>query len=503
MVPSRIPVLIGVGQYTQRKGASPRLDAVGMTAQASRLALADTGAPADRLARVVDCLYVVNYFCWNYRRAPGMVADLLGLSPRKALYTAVGGNTPQLLVNQFARAIAAGECRAVLLAGGEALYTLRHAMKAGQSLPWPAQEPPEAIEGDNRDGLDRMEGDYGLYFPSFMYPLFETAIRASSGRTVAEHQRYMAGLYERFSAVAAGNPYAWGREPVPAREILEGPGNRYIGYPYTKRMNANIDVDMGAAVVMTSEAVADELGIDRALRVYPLGGAEFNNVWYVAHRPRLDDSPAMAEVSRLALAQAGLSLKDMNLFDLYSCFPCAVEMAMKAMGIGDDDPRPLTATGGLAYFGGPGNNFTMHAIASVVERIRQDRSLKALVNGNGWYNTKHAVGIYGDRPDGNTWGPRDDIPLQEAIDATALPPPVEKASGELTVEAYVIRHDREGRPESGTVVGRLADGRRTLAHIRASEEGLRSLEAEELVGRTGSVAYDEGEGRNRVLFEGI
>lgn len=503
MVPSHIPVLVGVAQYTQRKGTSPLLDAVGLTAQAGRLALADTGATADRLARVIDCLCVVNYFCWNYRRAPDMVADMLGLAPRKALYTAVGGNTPQLLVNSFARAIAAGECRAVLLTGGEALYTLRHAMKAGQDLPWPAQEPPEAVEGDNRDGINRMEGDYDLYFPSFMYPLFETAVRASEGRTVAEHQRYMAGLYERFSAVAAGNPYAWGREPVAAQDILEGPANRYIAYPYTKRMNAYIDVDQAAAVVMTSEAVADELGIDRALRVYPLGGAEFNNVWYVTQRPRLDDSPAMAAAARISLEQAGLSLRDMDLFDLYSCFPCAVEMAMQAIGIRDDDPRPLTVTGGLAYFGGPGNNYTMHAIASVVERIRQNRSLKALVNANGWYNTKHAAGIYGDRPERNTWGFRDDAPIQAAIDASALPPPVEKAKGALTVEAYVVRHDRNGRPEQGTVVGRLADGRRALAHIQASEEGLYSLEAVELVGRTGAVAYDEQEGRNRVSFDRI
>ncbi len=177
-----------------------------------------------------------------------------------------------------------------------------------------------------------------------------------------------------------------------------------------------------------------------------------------------------------------------------------MEIARRALGIPEDDGRDLSVTGGLAHFGGPGNNYTLHVIASVVERIRRDRRLKAMVTANGWFNSKHAVGVYGAGEPLHPWEDRDDGPIQRAIDAQALPEPVERAEGLLTVEAYMIRHGLDGRPERGTVIGRLADGRRTLADIDAGPQGLLKLEQIELVGRTGTVRFDPAVGRNRVVF---
>ncbi len=265
-------------------------------------------------------------------------------------------------------------------------------------------------------------------------------------------------------------------------------------------MMANINVDQAAAVIMTSEADAQSLGIDRARWVYPMGGAELNNIWHVIRRPRLDDSPAITETTGFCLKQAGLALSDIGVFDLYSCFPSAVEISRRAIGIPEDDPRDLTVTGGLASFGGPGNNYTLHAIASVVERIRRDRRLKALVTANGWYNSKHAIGVYGAEPPDHPWEYREDAAIQQAIDAEALPEPVERAEGILTVEAYLIRHALDGRPERGTVIGRLPDGRRALADIDTDRQGLLKLEQMEGVGQTGKVRFDSLIKRNRITF---
>jgi acetyl-CoA C-acetyltransferase len=221
-----------------------------------------------------------------------------------------------------------------------------------------------------------------------------------------------------------------------------------------------------------------------------MGGAELSNIWHVTERPRLYDSPPITEAARLALEQSGLSLSDIGVFDLYSCFPSAVEIARQAIGISEDDPRDLTVTGGLAHFGGPGNNYTMHAIASVVERIRRDRRLKAMVTANGWYNSKHAIGIYGAEPSDHPWEDRDDSAVQKAIDAEALPAPVERAEGILTIEAYIIRYDIEGQAERATVIGRLQDGHRALADVRADNTALRKLEHSELVGKKREVRHD-------------
>ena len=272
-----------------------------------------------------------------------------------------------------------------------------------------------------------------------MYPFFETALRVLSGRTPEEHRRYLGARCERLARIAARNPQAWERKAADADEITQVTGkNRYVVYPYTIRMMATINVDQAAAVILTSVEAAEKLGIDRTRWVYPMGGAEFRNIWHVSRRPCLHDSPAVTEASRLALGQAGLTLSDIGVFDLYSCFPSAVEIARRALGIPENDGRDLSVTGGLAHFGGPGNNFTLHAIASVVERIRRDRGLKAMVTANGWFNSKHAVGIYGAGEPLHPWEDRDDEPIQRAIDAQALPEPVERAEGRLSVEAYMI-----------------------------------------------------------------
>jgi len=500
MEESKIPILVGAAQYRQSKDAAKPLDPLGLMVEASRRALSDSGAP--RLKDLVDRVYVVNLFQWPYRDVLGMLAERLGIAPREKFYTAVGGNTPQVLVNKAARSLASGECRAVLMTGAEAFYALRRALKGEVILDWSESEPPERIEGDNRSGISDIESRYDLFLPSYMYPLVETALRASTGHDPEEHRLQMGGLWERFARIAVQNPYAWIRDGATAEEIATpSVDNRYIGYPYTKRMNANINVDQSAALVMTTVGMARELGIDSSRWVYPLAGMALNDIWFVTQRPRLDRSPAIRDAARYCLEQAGLTADDIDVFDLYSCFPCVVEITRHEIGISDNDPRPLTVTGGLPFFGGPGNNYSMHAIASVVDRIRANRGLKAMITANGWYLTKHAVGIYGDEPPIRPWYDQDEAGMQKAIDAEALPEPVEKAFGSLTVEAYVIRHNKEGRPERGTVMGRLGNERRALAHIDARTEDLEKMEKIELVGQAGAVRFDRDFGYNLVNFE--
>ena len=459
---------------------------------------------------------------------PRALSKTLGITPVHAIYSLIGGNSPQMLVNRFARDIAAGRRRAVLLTGAEAIYSMYRASRSRTVLDWqdnvtfqhlrkknlPAnfdtllrmgceheREILEASGGTYDEPNNAVEEAYDLFLPQFMYPFFETSLRHASGRSVGEHQRYMGRRYESFSRIASQNPYAWSRKTYSAEELTTAtPQNRYVVYPYTIRTMANINVDQSAALIMMSDRDADALGIDRSTWVYPMGGAELNNVWHVSQRPRLDDSPAITEAARLALKQSGLSLSDIGVFDLYSCFPSAVEISRRAIGIPENDPRSLTVTGGLASFGGPGNNYTMHAIASVVDRIRHDRRLKAMVTANGWYNSKHAIGIYGAEPPDCPWEDRDDSAVQKTIDAEALPEPIERAEGILTIEAYMIRYDQHGRPERATAIGRLQDGRRALADVRADIGDLRKLERIELVGKTGEAHYDAVSGRNWITL---
>lgn len=510
-IPER-PVLIGAGQFTQQKRAIPALDPVRLMAVCSRSAMADAGINAE----MIDTLCIINIFSWVYDDPCGSLAELIGAAPSQSIYGPIGGNTPQMMVNRFAREIAAGKCKAVMIAGAEAVYSLARAAKGNTVLDWPKNEFMKALgdgpvnfdvllrygydlemhSGEILPSLNRVESAYDIFLPQYMYPVFETSLRASARRSPRQHREHMNGICRYLSGIAAQNPYAWTRAALNGDVTAAAPDNRYIGYPYTKLMNANINVDQAAAVIMTGESTAMRLGIPRSQWVYPLGGADLSNIWYVSQRPCLHDSPAITEGSRIALQQANLTLGDIDIFDIYSCFPSAFEIARQALGIAEDDGRDLTLTGGLPYFGGPGNNYSLHAIAEVVKRLRRSPQLKAIVTANGWYNTKHSIGVYGCSVPANPWDDRDDSDVQARIDSLALPGPVERAQGELKVGAYVIRHLPDGRPEGGTVIGTLRDGRRALADIDASLSELEHLREKALEGCTGKIRFDSAIGRN-------
>ena len=173
-------------------------------------------------------------------------------------------------------------------------------------------------------------------------------MRAASGRSPEDHLMYMGKSFERLSLIASQNPFAWSKKALSAQAIATPtPANRYVGYPYTKSMNANVNVDQSAAVIMTTEDSARSLGIPEDKWVYPVGGADLNDIWYVTRRPCLHESPAIRNASSIALKQANLTLDDIHVFDLYSCFPSAFEIAQREIGIPEDDPRDLSVLGRL------------------------------------------------------------------------------------------------------------------------------------------------------------
>ena len=487
----RTPVLVGAGQLTQRDvdpaaAASP----VAMMADVARRAADDAGGGAALLA-AVDRLAVVNVFSWPYVNAPALLVDAVGARPRTALYTTVGGNTPQWLVNETAAAIAAGDCDVALLVGAEAVRSVLRGQKAGTLPSWPAGEGACTVVGDAREGVSPHEAAHGMTLPVRVYPLFENALRAAAGRSLAAHRAHVGRLCAGLAAVAAENPHAWFRDRPSADAIMTpGPTNRMIAFPYPKRACAIIEVDQAAGVLMTSAGAARRLGIPASRWVYVWGTGQAHDRWFVSERASLATSPGIREAGRQALAAAGVDIARIEHLDLYSCFPSAVQLACDALGIPDDDPRPRTLTGGLPYFGGPGNNYAMHGIAEAMARVRARPGSLALTTGLGWYVTKHAVGIYSAAPKPGPWTREDPTARQAAIDAVPAAELVESAAGEGTIETYTVVHDRDGTPSKGIVVGRLDDGRRFLANTPPDRALLDALEAAEGVGRRGRVRPD-------------
>lgn len=490
----RTPILVGAGQLTQRDAEpSAALEPLAMMVETARRAAADAGSDARLLARL-DSVAVVNILAWQYGNAPGLLADRLDARPAQQIYTTVGGNTPQWVVNETATQIAAGRVRLALIAGAESVYTLLRARRSQTPLQWTTGgHSAPTIIGATRQGSSDHELNHGLHMPTTIYPLFENALRAHYGNSLAGHQHQLGELCARFSAVAAQNPNAWFQQARSAAEIARvTPKNRLIGFPYPKYMNAIMEVDQSASLLMTSVGTARELGIHPSRWVYLWGCADAHDSWFVSERVNYHSSPAIRTAGERALATAGVEIGDIDFFDLYSCFPSAVQIGRDMLGIAAADQRPLTVTGGLPYHGGPGNNYVTHAIATMMERLRATPGSKGLVSGLGWYITKHSIGIYSTQPPEHPWRREDPATYQSELDRMPHPELVVAANGRGVIETYTVIHDRDSTPMRGIVIGRLEDGRRFLANTRGDRAVLEELMAREAIGRRGTVTAAAG-----------
>jgi len=489
------PVIIGAAQFKNSKEASERLAPLKLMEKASQLALKDTGT-AD-IKDFIDAVYVSHMFSWSYRDAPGDLINLLGITPKQKYYMVWGGQIPQRMLNRSAISIAKQEIRASLMTGAEAFYSFNLAKYGDTSLNWPKRRNPRHIEEFEQLEANHFESRHYFGRAPEVYALIETSLRRSLGRSIDQHNQSMGKLLERLSKVASGNPYAWKQDHYSAEEIITpNNDNRIICHPYTKSMIAYHYVDQSAAVIMTNERIATDLGIDKKNWVYPMGGVDLRNIKYISNRPRLYDSPAIREGSRLVLKQAGLTIEDIDAFDIYSCFPCMVEIAQKEIGIPQNDPRELTITGGLPFFGGPLHNYSMHAIVTAVQLIREKPELKIMVTANGGYNSAHSIGIYGKSPPVINWGQIDKNKIQDMIEAESLGEPMEKPEGLMTIDGYTIMYNRKGEHERVLLIGLLENGRRTIAVIEIEQEKIKELEQKDLVGLKCKVSFDLKSGRN-------
>ncbi|MGA2036003.1 MAG: acetyl-CoA acetyltransferase [Acidimicrobiales bacterium] len=488
----RIPVVVATGQVIERDAT---VSPVELAIRASELALAQAGALRSRIGVVT----MVNVFSGAGAAPAARLARRLALSPARTEMTTIGGNTPQWLVNRAAASIAASETEAVLIAGAEAqrskrLLSAQHAsgstgspFSGNEFSKWEHEDgqlAPDTVVGDDRPGTGPAELNAGLAAPVHVYALFESVIAHRAGRTFAEHRSALGELMAPFTKVAATHPFAWfpqARTPTELSEITAD--NRLVSEPYPKRMCAMLGVDQGAAVVVTSLEAARAAGVaDRA--VFCWSGAQACDVWFPSARPDPGSSPGIRAATSAALEASHIGIDDVTAIDLYSCFPCVVEMAAGALGIGEHDERGLTVTGGLPYFGGPGNNYTLHAIATMADRLREQSGI-GLVTGLGWYATKHSAGIYGSRPHGDGWHTGDTSSAQRAIDASAVEVAdatevAQQTRRGATVIAATVVSGRGGELTAAPVIARLDDGRHVV--LAAEEVELGALAAQNLVG---------------------
>lgn len=476
----RTPVLIGTGQVVQRaEGIDDAQDAVALMGEAITLAAADAGLSS---VPNPDAIRVVSLLSWKYGNPAALIAEDLGLSPRETGLSAMGGNTPQTLVNKASREILAGEADLIILTGGEVTRTRARYAKAGKEPQWRTSSKEATLVSEDLVMNMPEERERKIVMPIQIYPLFETALRAQAGHTIDEHQKHISELWSRFSQVAAKNPYAWNQKAYTPEEIrTASPTNRMVGFPYPKLMNSNNDVDMSAALILCSAEKAEALGVPRDRWIFPQSGSDAHEHPFISNRNHFYDTPAIELAGRRVLELAGLTINDIDIVDLYSCFPSAVQLGAKSLGL--DINSQLTRTGGLPFAGGPWNNYVMHAIATVTRELRDGVGKTGLVWGNGGYTTKHAFGVYSTEPPKNGFTydyPQDQIDALPSRQLASMPDAA--AAGDTTIEGYSVMHNREGGIERIIATCILDDGRRAWGDSTSEDLG-RDMCVNEWVGK--------------------
>ncbi len=473
MVDPRTPVLVGVGQFTERidDPGYRGMSAVDLATAAARAALSDTGANASAVAKAIDTVFGLRQFeisgpmpaaLGKSNNYPRSVMNRLGGDPARVVLEPVGGQGPQKLVTEAGNAIVGGDADVVMIMGSEPGSTARYFADRDDKPDF-----AEHVDGQLEDRghqifsyISEYTIQHGLTGAPVQYGLLENARRARLGLSIADYRREMAELFAPMSKVAAKNPFSSSPVERSVDEIITvTDDNRMICDPYPRLLVARDQVNQGAAAVLMSVEAANRLGVPEDKWVYVHGHADMIEQ-AMLDRADLGASPASVMAAREALRVAGIGVDDIATFDLYSCFPFPVFVICEALGIDGDDPRGLTLTGGLPYFGGPGNSYSLHGIAETVMAMRDRPGQFGLVGANGGIMSKYSVGIYSTLP--AEWRTDRSAELKKEIEALPKVDVTTTPDGAATIETYSVRYDWPIR--TGIIVGRLdADNSRFMA----------------------------------------
>ncbi len=398
------------------------------------------------------------------------------------------GDMPVRLLSEAANAIGSGQVRIAAIAGGEALRTAatlaRQAKEGGHHT-------SNALGDLAAKAKPSYPSRYGLRLPIDVYPLYENALRANWGQSLAEAQDETGRIWSAMSRIAAANDAAWLGQALEPSEICQpGERNPPIAHPYTKLMVANASVNQGAAFLVASLAEARRRGVPDKRLVHVGHGAGASAPERYLERPSFDRLPSMEIALTQTLRRNGMTSADLAHAELYSCFPCVPKLAARIIDWPLD--RDMTVFGGLTFGGGPIANYMSHAVAEMAVRLRGTRE-KGLLYGNGGYATDHhALVLSGDALPGCSFPQEFDC--QSMADAALGEAPILRRDyeGPAKIETYTVFYGRDQKARGGVIVARKGEAR-TLAAVRPGDAALMAFLTDGLcepVGASGTVAAD-------------
>ncbi len=484
----RTPVLVGSAALTQRESdPTQALDAVALMARAIRSAADDAGGPdPHRLVSQADVV-LAPQGSWKCQDPARMVSEQLGISPH-TVYAELGV-LQQTLFTRACTTIARGEASVVLICGGEARARAASAARAGIAVDAEpeAKAPADTVLSPAQQVISRLEIDRQLYVAARQYAIIETALRAAAGQTIDEHAREVATLWDGFAAIAAARPEAWKRDVTPLGDGLATPKNPWYSWPYTKQHVSYWTVDQAAGFILCSVEAAQAASIPREHWIFPHAAVESNAMIMLSERAEPHRSPAITAAGRALTEVAGVAPADVAHLDLYSCFPSAVRVQAAELKLSAD--RPWTVTGGMAFGGGPLNNYVLQSHARMMQVLREDPGSTGLVTSISGMITKHGMGLWSTTPPSKPFRRTDvsDRALDETPTAAADP----GYQGPADVVGYTVSYEGDA-PGTGIVVAKAAQDGAPVHTVATTTDAdlLAAMVSGEWVGRRIDVSGD-------------
>ncbi|QHE84263.1 acetyl-CoA acetyltransferase [Hydrogenophaga sp. BPS33] len=435
------PVLVGFGTSSRREQAfQDALEPMDLMQEAVAAAGADSQAP--HMLEEIEHIAVPRGR-WSYANPAGEIARKTGARDATTVLATVGV-LQQTLVGDACARIARGEIASALVAGADAGHRLLRAQLEQQAVVNREQhDRPDIFMEPAEDLRHPVERRAGMQMPVGLYAILESAYRAKQGLGVAQHRDRIAALWSRFSHIAAKNPHAWNAHPFSPSDIREvSAHNPMQAFPYTRRHCSNWNVDQGAALLLCSASRAQALGIPRSRWIYARASAESNHMVPVSARANLADCVGAGIAGRAVLDAGGIDAGQLDLIDFYSCFPIAVQAYAEALGLPLE--RDLSLTGGMAFAGGPYNNYFLQATCRAAELMRAGKGRNALLSCVSGVLTKQGFGLW------SVDAPTAPFVHADLTDTVAARTPIHQVlddfSGDATVVGVTVLYGRDHPP---------------------------------------------------------
>jgi acetyl-CoA C-acetyltransferase len=191
----------------------------------------------------------------------------------------------------------------------------------------------------------------------------------------------------------------------------------------------------------------------------------------------------MGALGRAAATRLGRPLAALSIAEVYSCFPAAVRVQQRELGL-DPDGTP-TVTGGMSFAGGPFNNFVLNGTATVAGLLRAEPSELGLITTVSGMLSKPGLAVWSASPP-DTGSFVADLAGSPEIDTPSRPvAPPDSPGGPAVVASFTVTYDAADPllPARTAIVADLPDGTRTAATCDDAAIALSAL-SESLIGRT-------------------